>query len=74
MSSQLAFDFSGPRVPFSDEQCETCGGALIQRRTGAPSRFCSYWCHLVENGPDFYTLETITPWLETNRNRRRQAA
>lgn len=72
--TQLAFDFSA-RVPFADEQCETCGGPLPRRaRYATVSRFCSYWCHLVEYGPDFYTLETITPWLESYRNRPRATA
>ena len=51
--------------------CVTCGGPLERRPPYSPPvRFCSYWCHLVENGPDFYTLERITPWLDMNRRRK----
>lgn len=43
-------------------ECATCF-----RPTTRPARFCSYWCHLVEKGPTFFTFETISPWLKTNR-------
>lgn len=43
-------------------ECRTCS-----RPVEDPRRYCSYWCHLVENGPEFFTLDSITPWLNTNR-------
>lgn len=51
----------------NDGECETCGGKATSATYRAVPRFCSYWCHLVENGPDFFTLTTIAPWLRANR-------
>jgi hypothetical protein len=51
-----------------DRICPTCGGDVQKARVyDTQSCFCSYWCHLVENGPAFYTLEIVSPWLKANR-------
>lgn len=59
--------FELERLPTLVGQC-ICGGPLPRRpRYAKPAEHCSYWCYLVEHGPDFYTLESIRPWLERNR-------
>jgi len=53
-----------------DRSCRTCAGDVEKAPSYAKQpRYCSHWCHLVENGPAYFTLETITPWLKTNRVR-----
>lgn len=64
MSSTL-FDWE---VPVAEVGFCLCGGPLPKRPPyRKPAAHCSYWCYLVEFGPDFYTLETIAPWLKSNR-------
>jgi hypothetical protein len=61
--------FDMPSVMGYPDQC-LCGSALPRRPIYAkPAQHCSYWCYLVEFGPDYYTLETIEPWLKANRRR-----
>jgi len=59
------FDIETPAVGVGD--C-LCGRPLPKRPPYRPAaRHCSYWCSLVENGPAFYTLDSIQPWLLRNR-------
>lgn len=59
--------FDLEKLPVLADQC-LCGGPLPRRpRYRKPAEHCSYWCYLVEHGPDWYTLDRIMPWLEKNR-------
>jgi len=59
--------FEMEKLPARFDQC-LCGGPLPRRpRYQKPAEHCSYWCYLVEHGPDWYTLERIMPWLVKNR-------
>lgn len=47
-----------------------CGRPLPKRPPYRPAaKHCSYWCFLVEHGPEFYTLERIEPHLLKIRGR-----
>jgi hypothetical protein len=67
MSTLTLFDVEIP-VPYPGE-C-LCGSRLPTRANyEAKAKHCSYWCYLVEFGPAYFTLETIAPWLKSNRRR-----